>query len=102
MRKSRGNSPCPCGSGKKFKFCHGLNKPFPPPENLATVFIDPETHKKIVVTKDILVTQIQRDGPFIAKSFDWPAPGSADTELGVLMEPEVGHGETEVYARVQA
>ena len=32
----------------------------------------------------------------------WPAPGSADTELGVLMEPEVGHGETEVYARVQA
>ena len=28
----------------------------------------------------------------------WPAPGSADTELGVLMEPEVGHGTTEVYA----
>jgi hypothetical protein len=27
----------------------------------------------------------------------WPAPGSEDTELGVLMEPEVGHGETEVY-----
>jgi hypothetical protein len=32
----------------------------------------------------------------------WPAPGSADTELGVLMEPEVCHGATEVYARVQA
>jgi len=32
----------------------------------------------------------------------WPAPGSADTELGVLMEPEVYHGETEVYTRVQA
>jgi hypothetical protein len=29
-------------------------------------------------------------------------PGSEDTELGVLMEPEVGHGETEVYPRVQA
>jgi hypothetical protein len=28
----------------------------------------------------------------------WPAPGSEDTELGVLMELEVGHGETEVYA----
>jgi hypothetical protein len=27
----------------------------------------------------------------------WPALGSADTELGVLMEPEVCHGETEVY-----
>jgi catechol 2,3-dioxygenase-like lactoylglutathione lyase family enzyme len=33
---------------------------------------------------------------------NWPAPGSEDTDLGVLMEPEVGHGETEVYARVQA
>src|SRR5262249_4966995 len=35
-------------------------------------------------------------------SVNWPAPGSEDTELGVLMEPEVGHGETEVYSRVQA
>jgi hypothetical protein len=35
-------------------------------------------------------------------SLEWPAPGSEDTELGVLMELEVGHGETEVYARVQA
>jgi hypothetical protein len=33
---------------------------------------------------------------------NWPAPGSADTELGVLMEPEVSHGEAEVYTRVQA
>jgi hypothetical protein len=32
----------------------------------------------------------------------WPVPGSEDTEFGVLMEPEVRHGETEVYARVQA
>ena len=32
----------------------------------------------------------------------WPAPGSEDTELGVLMEPEVRHGETEVHAGVQA
>ena len=32
----------------------------------------------------------------------WPAPGSEDTELGVLMEPEVGHGATEVYPGVQA
>jgi len=30
----------------------------------------------------------------------WPAPGSTDTELSVLMEPEVCHGETEVYPRV--
>jgi hypothetical protein len=32
----------------------------------------------------------------------WPAPGSEDTELGVLMELEVCHGATEVYAGVQA
>jgi hypothetical protein len=32
----------------------------------------------------------------------WPAPGSADTELGVFMEPEVSHGETKVYSGVQA
>ena len=32
----------------------------------------------------------------------WPAPGSEDTELGVFMEPEVSHGETKVYTRVQA
>lgn len=31
-----------------------------------------------------------------------PAPGSADTELGVLMGLEGGHGETEVYPGVQA
>ena len=40
---------------------------------------------------------IQNDRPAA-----WPAPGSEDTELGVLMELEVGHGETEVYPRVQA
>jgi hypothetical protein len=32
----------------------------------------------------------------------WPAPGSEDTELGVLMEREVRHGAAEIYARVQA
>jgi hypothetical protein len=36
------------------------------------------------------------------KNHKWPAPGSADTELGVLMEPEVCHGETKVYTGVQA
>jgi len=32
----------------------------------------------------------------------WPAPGFEDTKLGVLMEPEVRHGTSEVYTRVQA
>jgi hypothetical protein len=31
----------------------------------------------------------------------WPAPGSEDTELGVFMGPEVGHGEAKIYAGVQ-
>jgi hypothetical protein len=30
----------------------------------------------------------------------WPVPGFTDTELGVLMEPEVDHGEAEVYEGV--
>jgi hypothetical protein len=33
---------------------------------------------------------------------NWPAPGSVDTELGVLMELEVRYGEASVYAGVQA
>jgi hypothetical protein len=36
------------------------------------------------------------------KQAGWPAPGSADTELGVFMGPEVSHGETKIYAGVQA
>ena len=28
---------------------------------------------------------------------EWPAPGFEDTELGVLMEPEVGHGKAKIY-----
>jgi hypothetical protein len=32
----------------------------------------------------------------------WPALGSEDTELGVFMGPEVSHGETKIYAGVQA
>lgn len=32
----------------------------------------------------------------------WPAPGSEDTEIGVLVEPEVDHGKAEVHTGVQA
>jgi hypothetical protein len=44
----------------------------------------------------------RKNSPKVLCVEDWPAPGSEDTELGVLMELEVGHGETEVYPRVQA
>jgi hypothetical protein len=40
--------------------------------------------------------------PFNPERSFWPAPGSEDTELGVFMGPEVSHGETAVYAGVQA
>jgi len=39
---------------------------------------------------------------FFLQFYNWPAPGSEDTELGVLMGLEVRHGEAEVHARVQA
>jgi hypothetical protein len=35
-------------------------------------------------------------------SGSWPAAGSKDTELGVFMGLEVGHGEAKVHAGVQA
>ena len=40
--------------------------------------------------------------PSFLNGYVWPAPGFTDTELGVLMEPEVCHGATEVYEGVQA
>jgi hypothetical protein len=40
--------------------------------------------------------------PALSDPAQWPAPDSEDTELGVLMEREVCHGETEVHTGVQA
>ena len=50
------------------------------------------------------VVAILGPGHFFGEGcLNWPAPGSEDTEFGVLMEPEVGHGETrEVHTRVPA
>jgi hypothetical protein len=44
-------------------------------------------------------TRRVRARPSSSDALPW---ASEDTELGVLMELEVGHGETEVYPRVQA
>jgi hypothetical protein len=52
---------------------------------------------------DCITRMVKASGRYVSLNHAiWPAPGSEDTELGVLMEPEVGHGETEVYTRVQA
>ena len=56
---------------------------------------------RLVVPSNITIIALPPKCPEL-NPVEWPAPGSADTELGVLMEPEVSHGETEVYTRVQA
>ena len=68
MGKVGRNEPCPCGSGKKFKFCQG-KRTLLPVENVAAILSD-DSKKFLLITKDVLVNQIHRDGPAIAKSFD--------------------------------
>jgi hypothetical protein len=69
--------------------------PFSPisPFSPLTSLTPSEQPTKASAAANIIVTETLRI---------WPAPGSEDTELGVLMELEVGHGETEVHAGVQA
>jgi hypothetical protein len=65
---------------------------------------DPGAGKTIMaglLLKELKIRGLAKRALIVAPA-NWPAPGSEDTELGVLMELEVGHGETEVYARVQA
>jgi len=52
------------------KKVHGINRRLPPTENVASIILDSESERAVVVTKDILVNQIFRDGPTIANSFD--------------------------------
>ena len=60
----------------------------------------------LITNDEVRMAHAGRDNPqhnFVGARFVyWPAPGSEDTELGVLMEPEVDHGETEIHTRVQA
>ena len=43
-----------------------------------------------------------RSASFTSTNISLACTRFEDTELGVFVEPEVGHGEAEVYARVQA
>lgn len=69
MSKIGRNQPCPCASGKKYKHCC-QKRPLPNPDNVAGVSIDDDNKTVIVVTKDMLLNQLRRDCPRIAKSFD--------------------------------
>lgn len=64
------NEKCPCGSGRKFRYCHGKSKKMPSPGNILSIKIDKKSEKIIIASKDMLINQIHRDGPKIAKSFD--------------------------------
>jgi len=70
-----------------------------------TVVAIPTRYGDVTVTRDgccVINIRYGDQSAEIAWTDQWPAPGSEDTELGVLMELEVGHGATEVYLRVQA
>jgi two-component SAPR family response regulator len=71
-------------------------------KNITREHLNEAVHKKIGLSRDGIsearracfneITDCLERG----EAVKWPAPGSEDTELGVLMELEVGHGETEV------
>ena len=70
MSTSWKNQKCPCGSGRKFRYCHGKAKNLPDPDRVFSIDIDSQNNQIILVSKDMLINQINRDGPKIAKSFD--------------------------------
>jgi hypothetical protein len=64
------NSPCPCGSGKKYKRCCAVTRALPPDENIAALSVDHDTRRVFCITNDILVNQLKREAPLIGESFD--------------------------------
>lgn len=77
------NQPCPCGSGKKFKKCHGasgqtLELPIPlqtlrlpiPPEKVLKVLVDEGRKQLQYFSRDMLSNSLRRDCPKIEESFD--------------------------------
>ena len=69
-RKIGRNEPCPCGSGKKFKKCHGATSPeVPLPSNPLS---DPELKKRIEQVKAAQIQQEKQQGlgrPIISSVF---------------------------------
>jgi hypothetical protein len=64
------NAPCPCGSGKKFKKCHGTIAAKPLANRVVGTILDFENKNRLVMTNDMLVNQLSRDALRIALSFD--------------------------------
>jgi len=65
------NSQCPCKSGKKYKNCCAQSgTPAVDFGNIAGIAVAPEARQVFLVTKDILLNTLRRDGPIAARSFD--------------------------------
>jgi len=64
------NDQCPCGSGRKFKKCHGRTSDADLEERGVGAVLDYERKVRFVVTDDILVNQLKRDASWIGASFD--------------------------------
>ncbi|GGF66868.1 hypothetical protein GCM10011332_21230 [Terasakiella brassicae] len=70
MSKIGRNDPCPCGSGKKHKHCHGKSEQKPPVHKFAGAFPDYQNKRVYAFTKDMVFNQLDRDCRKIEKSFD--------------------------------
>jgi hypothetical protein len=69
MSKLGRNDLCPCGSGKKYKNCC-LRRGVIIPDNIASVVVDRDRKRTVIVDGKFLINQLKRDGPKIEASFD--------------------------------
>ena len=76
------------------------------PDQIKNEFTRNRSAKIVDAMRKLQEAKFNLSFPLFAKDYaeydEWPAPGSEDTELGVLMEREVRHGAAKVHARVQA
>jgi len=69
MKTISPNEKCSCGSGKKYKFCCAKS-PAVPFQNISGIIVNPDEGQSFIVTKDILINQLNRDTQKISASFD--------------------------------
>jgi hypothetical protein len=101
------NQICPCGSGKKYRNCCGRTpskkrprkQRAPEPANVAGYYVDEESKKVFVVTKDVLLKQIHRDCPRIARSFDKLAQNDL-TEISTVLGQAMSIVAPQYYLRI--
>jgi hypothetical protein len=65
VNKVSRNDACPCGSGKKYKRCHGANDP-----SLHSSFEEQSEHVLYAPTPNMLMNRVKREALLIATGFD--------------------------------